>query len=111
MVVEFSRDFVKSLKKYSSKTESKRLIRKLSATTPSEMDFVTSVANIVIREKRIKSFRYYFINDQDRRHIITKEELDYFLIKFVALSKKNNQQQVINNLKEELQRFGFEIGK
>ncbi len=107
MVVEFSKLFLKKLKKHSSKSEAKDLVRKLAKTTPSEGDFVALVSNIVIREKRLKAFRFYFIVDEKRKHVITKNELKELLIKFVALSKKNNQQEVIDKLKEDLQKFGF----
>lgn len=109
MVVEFSKSFLKELKKYSSKSEAMKLLTKLAATTPSEGDFVALVANIAIREKRLKTFRYYFITTETKKHVITKEELSEFLIKFVALSKKNNQQNVIDKLKNDLQKFGFKL--
>lgn len=109
MVVEFSKAFIKELKKVSSKTEAKDIVRKLSKTSPSEGDFVALIANIVIREKRLKTFRFYFITQDNKKHIITKEELKEFIIKFVALSKKNNQQEVIDKLKTDLKQFGFKI--
>ncbi len=109
MVVEFSTAFIKALKKHASKEEAKRLVKRLAATTPSEGDFVSLVGNIAIREKRLKSFRFYFIIDNERKHIITAEEFRSFLIKFVALSKKNDQQDVIDKLKQDLQAFGFKL--
>ncbi|MFT4343592.1 MAG: hypothetical protein ACMXYE_02485 [Candidatus Woesearchaeota archaeon] len=109
MVVEFSKEFIKKLKRHTSKEEAKKLVKSLSLTTPSEGDFVALVTNIVIREKRLKTFRFYFIVDSKRKHILTKEELDEFLLKFVALSKKNNQQEVINKLKSDLKLFGYDF--
>jgi hypothetical protein len=109
MVVEFSQVFIKDLKKHFSKTQAKNLILRLSKTSPSEGDFVALISNIIIREKREDSFRFYFITQNQVRHVITKSELDSFLLKFVALSKKNNQQQVIDKLKEDLKRFGYKL--
>jgi hypothetical protein len=109
MVALFSIAFLKELKKHAAQAEAKTLVKKLALTSPSDGDFVALVAHIVIREKRLKTFRFYFIVAEDKKHIITKEELKEFIIKFVALSKKNNQQQVIDKLKEDLQRFGFEM--
>lgn len=109
MVVEFSKQFIKDLKKHASKAEAKTIVKKLSQASPSEGDFVALIANIVIREKRLKTFRFYFISQENRKHIITKKELKEFIIKFVALSKKNNQQQVIDRLKDDLKRFGFKM--
>jgi len=109
MVVEFSKQFIKNLKKHASKSEAKTIVKKLSQTSPSEGDFVVLIANIVIREKRLKTFRFYFIVQDNKKHIITKEELKEFIIKFVALSKKNNQQEVIDKLKTDLKQYGFKI--
>ena len=109
MVVEFSKQFIKELKKHISKTEAKTLVKKLAETTPSDGDFVALIANIVIRERRLKTFRFYFITDDTRKHVVTKEELKEFLIKFVALSKKNNQQEVIDKLRSDLKQFGFKM--
>ena len=109
MVVEFSKQFLKSLKKVASKSEARVIVKKLSQTSPSEGDFVALIANIVIREKRIKTFRFYFIIRDNQKHVITKQELKEFIIKFVALSKKNNQQQVIDKLKDDLRQVGFKM--
>jgi hypothetical protein len=107
MVVEYSKEFIKNLKKVVSKTEAITTLRKLNTTSPSEGDFVANIGTITIREKRLKTFRFYFINKNDLKHVISREELKDFLIKFVALSKKNNQQEVINKLKEDLKKSGF----
>lgn len=109
MVVEFSKGFIKELKKHSSKSEAKTTIEKLSNTSPAEGNFITIISNIVIREKKLKTFRFYFIVDQEKKHILSKDELKDFLIKFVALSKKNNQQEIIDKLKEDLKKFSFKM--
>ncbi|MFT4261270.1 MAG: hypothetical protein ACMXX9_02445 [Candidatus Woesearchaeota archaeon] len=109
MVVEFSKNFIKELKKHTSKIDAKELVKKLALTTPSDGDFVALIHNIVLREKRLKSFRFYFVVQDSKKHVITKEELNDLIIKFVALSKKNNQQHVIDKLKEDLKKFGFKL--
>ena len=109
MVVEFSKEFIKELKKHTSKTQAKLLVKKLALTSPSEGDFVAMISSIVIREKRLKSFRFYFIIKDTKKHIVTEEEIKNLIIKFVALSKKNNQQEVIDKLKEDLRKFGFKM--
>jgi hypothetical protein len=108
-MVEFSKEFIKELKKHTSKTEAKSLVKKLAKTTPSDGDFIALISNIVIREKRLNTFRFYFIVKDDKKHVITKEELKELIIKFVALSKKNNQQEVINKLKEDLKKVGLSL--
>ncbi|MFT4327017.1 MAG: hypothetical protein ACMXYK_05935 [Candidatus Woesearchaeota archaeon] len=109
MVVEFSKQFLKSLKKYCSKKDAKNLVLQLSKTSPSDGDFVALVGNIIIREKRRDSFRFYFIIEKTKKHVITKEELNDMLLLFIALSKKNNQQKVIDDLKKGLQKKGFKF--
>lgn len=109
MVVEFSNKFIKELKKHFSKSEAKKIIIKLSLTSPSEGDYIARISNIIIREKKIKTFRFYFITQDNKKHIITKQELKEMIIKFVALSKKNNQQRVIDKLKDDLNRYGFKF--
>ncbi len=109
MVVEFSKKFIKSLQKVVSQAEAKRLVRKLSSTSPSDGDFVTMVSGIVIREKRLKTFRFYFIFENAKKHVVSLDELKDLIIQFVALSKKNNQQHVIDKLKDDLSRFGFRM--
>ena len=109
MVVEFSRQFLKDLKKHYSKQKASNVIKRLAQTTSSEGDFVALVANIVIREKKEDSFRFYFIVQNNTKHIVTKQELDDMFIKFVALSKKNNQQHVIDTLRKDLKKDGYKF--
>ena len=109
MVTEFSQQFLKQLRKHVSKSEAPTLVKKLADTSPSDGDFVALVANIVLREKKHKTFRFYFITDQTTKHVITKDELKEMIVKFVALSKKNDQQEVIDKLKNDLQRFGVHL--
>lgn len=109
MVVEFSKLFLKELKKHISKIDAKLLLKKLAKTTPAEGDFISIIDNIVIREKKHGSFRFYFIIDDKKKHIITKDEFKEFLIKFVALSKKNDQQEIIDKLKKDLFNSNFKL--
>lgn len=107
MVVEFSKNFLKELQKYATKSQAESLVKKLAKTSPSDGDYVALIGNIIIREKRNATLRFYFIVQNTIKHVITKDELNDMLVKFVALSKKNNQQKVIDTLKKDLQKFGF----
>jgi hypothetical protein len=109
LVVEFSKDFLKELKKHVTKAHAVTLVKKLAKTTPSDGDYVALIANVIIREKRDGTFRFYFIVQNNLKHVITKAELNDMLVKCVALSKKNNQQDVIDKLKADLQKFGFKL--
>jgi len=67
-----------------------------------------SVGGIVIKEIRYESFRFYFITDDYKLKLIEKNELQDILIKFVRMSDKNEQQKVINEIKEILRKLGGE---
>ena len=86
MVVRFTEGFEKELKKRLSKTEARSVVLNLAKTKPTDGDFVSVVADVLLKEKRLKSFRFYFVQE---------------------LSKKNNQQDIIDKLKEDLKTFGF----
>lgn len=107
MVVQVSPEFLKELKKYFDKNSAIKLLYKLKKTTFNEGKFIALVGNIVIKEKKQDSFRFYFITKNDEIRIITKKELKTKLIRFIAISKKNNQQKVIDKLKESLKKTGF----
>jgi hypothetical protein len=109
MVVNFSEGFLKELKKHTGKKKAKQLIMKLMKTVSSDGKFIALVKNVLIKERKLKSFRFYFVMQQDRIEIMTRQEIKDRIIKFVALSKKNNQQEVIDKLKKDLIENGFSI--
>lgn len=65
------------------------------------------VANISIRELRYKSFRFYFILDGHRLCLFSGDQTEELLIRFVAASKKNDQQKVIAEIKQVLEALGL----
>jgi|SRR3989344_2415196 len=64
------------------------------------------VSGIVIKEIKYGSYRFYFITDGFKIKTLQREELKDLLIKFVRMSDKNNQQKVIEEIKEILRKFG-----
>ncbi len=62
------------------------------------------VGNIAIKELKYKSFRFYFIVDAFRVRFYGTHELRDLLIKFIRMSDKNNQQKVINEVRDFLKR-------
>ena len=109
MVVLFSSNFEKELKKKTRQTEAKEIVKILMKTKPTDGDYLALVKNVLIRERKLKTFRFYFVQQNDKVEIMTKEEISDRILKFVALSKKNNQQDIIDKLKKELLEFGFEF--
>jgi hypothetical protein len=73
---------------------------------PHKGKIVGQVNNIVIKELKNQSFRFYFITDGFKLKMLKKEELTDLLIKFVRLSNKRDQQKVIDNIKEILRKIG-----
>lgn len=109
MLVKFSKKFVKELTKVMSKYRAIAKIKQLEKTKENSAKFVALVNRIEIRELKEKSFRFYFVRKSGQYEFITEDEFARKIIQFVALSKKNNQQEVIDKLKEDLQRFGFKM--
>lgn len=66
------------------------------------------IGNIVIKEIKYGSFRFYFITEGHKLKCVTDEELRNLLIKFVRMSDKDTQQKTINEIKIILKQIGFE---
>ena len=67
---------------------------------------VGQVSGIVIKELRHEGYRFYFITDGYKIKILQKEELSDLLIKFIRMSDKKSQQEVIDEIKSVLKNFG-----
>ena len=106
VIVRFSEGFEKELKKNCSKSEAKSTVKTLADTKPTDGDYIALVANVLLKERRLKTFRFYFVQKNTQIQFLSKEELKDHILKFTGMSKKNNQQKVIDRLKEDLKRFG-----
>ena len=69
---------------------------------PKKGKYLSKIGNLVIKELRYKSFRFYFITDGYKLKILRSEELKDLLIKFVKMSDKDSQQKTINEIKNAL---------
>lgn len=69
---------------------------------------VGCVGSIVIKEIRYKVYRFYFITDGFKIKFLKDEELSDLLIKFIRMSDKDNQQRVIDEIKNILRNLGPE---
>jgi len=108
MVVQFSKEFVKQFKKIVGKNLI--ILNKLSKTLPTDGKHIALIKNIELKEKKLNSFRFYFVQKGNSNvKIMTDEEIKNYLLKFINLSKKNNQQDVIDKLKEELKNNNFKL--
>ncbi|MFH1915792.1 MAG: hypothetical protein ABIJ21_00870 [Nanoarchaeota archaeon] len=62
---------------------------------------------VVIKEIRYEKYRFYFITDGRILKFGTEDEFAKLLIKFVRMSEKKDQQQIINEIKAILRSMGF----
>lgn len=92
------------------KSESKKVINLIKSLkeNPSKGKTVGNIGNIIIKELKYKTFRFYYIFEGHRLTIFRKDELSELLIKFIEMSKKNNQQKTIDEIKEMLKIIEFE---
>ena len=71
MVVEFSEGFEKELKKHFSKSEAKNVVRKLADTKTTDGDTITTIAGLVLKERKHKVFRFYFVFNATKQLYLT----------------------------------------
>ena len=84
------------LKKF--KEESKKIFKLMFSLkeNPKKGKPIGNIKGILIKELKYKSFRFYFITDSFKLRILSVDELNELLIRFVRMSNKKNQQKVIN---------------
>jgi len=109
VIVRFTDAFEKELKKQCSKAVARKIVEKLRVTKPTDGDHIALVTGVLLKERRINTFRFYFIQHNTRLEYLSEEELKNHVLQFIALSKKNNQQAVIDKLKDDLEKAGFRL--
>ena len=73
---------------------------------PYKGKFLGQISEFQIKELKYKSFRFYFIVDDQKLNFISKEELVDVLMRFVRMSDKKTQQKTINEIREILIKIG-----
>ena len=73
---------------------------------PRKGKLIASIGDIVIKEIKYKSFRFYFITQGYKLKVLSKDELVKLLIKFVRMSDKKQQQKTIEEIKQVLLKIG-----
>ena len=73
---------------------------------PKKGKYIGQVGNIIIKELRYESFRFYFITEGHKLKLLNLIELKDLLIKFVRMSDKKTQQKTIDEIKTILRIFG-----
>jgi hypothetical protein len=92
--------------KFGSKSvEVLELLRSLK-DSPYKGKPLATVGNILIKEIRYESFRFYFITNGYILKIMDQSKLEELLIKFVRMSNKKQQQSTIDEIKNILRKLG-----
>jgi hypothetical protein len=66
------------------------------------------IGRILIKEIKYKAYRFYCITDGYKIKFLKSDEMKDLIIKFVRMSDKNSQQQVIDEIKYILRTLGEE---
>ena len=69
---------------------------------------IGSIGNVLIKELKYNTFRFYFITDRHKVKFLKTEELNDLIIKFIRMSGKDDQQKVIESIKKVLKNLGSE---
>lgn len=92
------------------KSESHKIVDLLEdlEKNPKKGKPIGQVGGILIKELRYKKYRFYCIADGFKLKVLSTEELNDLLIKFVRMSDKKSQQKVIEEIKVVLREVGKE---
>jgi hypothetical protein len=108
--IRFSKVFLKELKNKFGTLESIKIAEKLEQSlreNPKKGKNISSIGGILIKELKHQSFRFYFICENFKIKLLMKGELIDLILKFVRMSKKNDQQRVIHEIKNSLKKLGL----
>ncbi len=78
---------------------------------PTKGDMLAQIEGIQLRELKYDNvFRFYYFSNAYLVKVINRDELGLILLKFQAMSKKGKvQQKVIDKLKADLKKNGFDF--
>jgi hypothetical protein len=69
---------------------------------------LTHIGNILVKELKYGTFRFYFITDGFKLKFLRDEEIKDLVLKFIRMSKKKDQQKTIDEIKILLKKLGYE---
>jgi len=96
------------LKKF--KSNSKKIFQLMSSLieNPKKGKPIGQIGGIVIKELKYQKYRFYFITNGFELKFLSIENLHNLVIKFVKMSDKKNQRQIIEEIKDILKKLGTE---
>ncbi len=106
--IRFTKKFLQELKQKFGKRKAIDYIEKFNIDlkkNPDNGKNIAHIGKILIKEIKINSFRFYFICEGFSLKLLLKGELIDLILIFVRLSKKNNQQKTIDEIKETLKKL------
>lgn len=69
---------------------------------------IANISGILLKELKYKNFRFYFLIENNNLKFITKSKLMDIIIKFIKMSDKDKQQDVIDYIKSKLKNHGLD---
>lgn len=106
VIIAITKDLDKELKKRLSKNEYLK-VKDLFMSfkkEPYKGDLLHVLGNVILKETRYKTFRFYFLTSNNLLKFISSTNLEKELIKFIRMSKKNDQQRVIDEILQKLKK-------
>ncbi len=96
------------LGKFKGKSHDIFLLMKSLENAPQKGKALSHVENIILKELRYQTFRFYFITDGQVLKFGSHDEIAALLIKFIRMSDEKAQQQTIAEITRILKSMGFE---
>ena len=108
--VIITRSFFKEIRKHFGDSEVEKILDLLATLeqNPKKGKYIGTIGGVAIKEIKYKSFRFYYITDRSKIKTLSINNLKDLVIKVVRMSKKNNQQDVIDEIKRILKNIGME---
>jgi len=91
-----------------SRPEAHRILNLMESVEgqPSKGKLLGTVGGMVIKELKYRKFRFYFITDGFILKMMDEEAMADILLRFVRMSDKTYQKEVIEEIKEVLRKVG-----
>lgn len=108
--VEITNDLIKEIYKIFGKKKALEIAEMFKSLeeNPKKGKELTNVGNIVVKELKYGTYRFYFITDRFKLKFMKSEELKDLVLKFIRMSKKKDQQDIIDEIKILLKKLGYE---
>lgn len=106
--LSITNSLVKEIGKTFKRAEAHKVIDHIESLIeqPKKGKLLRMVNGLLIKELKYKKYRFYFLIDGDKLRCIDEKTLVELLIRFVRMSDKKKQQQVIEEIKEVLRIIG-----